>query len=78
MNDEELLSAWAALEPTMDQRRRINARVSAWLDAHDTTLAAEWLGLLKGAPIAALGLGAVSAVTIVAAPPFIWFARALM
>ena len=53
-------------------------RVSAWLEARDTTLAAEWLGLFRVAPFAALGLATVSAVSIIAAPPLVWFARALM
>ena len=78
MNDDELGDAWTALEPTVRRRRRIDARVFAWLEAHDTPLAAEWLGLFRGAPFAALGLATVSAVSIVAAPPLVWFARALM
>ena len=43
MNDEELGDAWTTLEPTVRQRRRIDARVFAWLEARDTPLAAEWL-----------------------------------
>jgi hypothetical protein len=78
MNDEELGDAWTTLGPTERRRRRIDARVVAWLEAHDTPLAAEWLGLFRGAPFAALGLATVSAVSIVAAPPLVWFARALM
>jgi hypothetical protein len=78
MNDEELGDAWTTLEPTMERRRRIDARVFAWLDARDTPLAAEWLGLFRVAPFAALGLATVSAVSIVLAPPLVWFARALM
>ena len=78
MNDEELGDAWTTLEPTVRQRRRIDARVFAWLEARDTPLAAEWLGLFRVAPFAALGLAAVSAVSIVTATPLVWFARALM
>jgi hypothetical protein len=78
MNDEALENAWTALEPTGHRRRRIDARVSAWLEARDTPLAAEWLGLFKVAPLPALGLATVSAVSIAAAPPLVWFARALM
>ena len=78
MNDEELGDAWTTLEPTVRQRRRIDARVFAWLEAHDTPLAAEWLGLFRVAPFAALGLATVSAVSIVTATPLVWFARALM
>ena len=78
MNDQELAAAWTTLEPAAGQRRRIDARVFAWLDAHDTTLAAEWLGLFRVAPFAAFGLATVSAVAIVAASPLAWLARALM
>ncbi len=78
MNEEELGDAWTTLEPTVLRRRRIDARVFAWLEARDTPLAAEWLGLFRAAPFAALGLATVSAVSIVTATPFVWFARALM
>jgi hypothetical protein len=78
MNDEEIGVAWAMLEPTVDRRRRIDARVLAWLEARDTPLAAEWFGLFRVSPFAAVGLVAVSAVSIVAAMPVGWLARALM
>jgi hypothetical protein len=78
MNDEELGDAWTTLEPTIRRRRRIDARVFAWLEARDTPLAAEWLGLFRVAPFAALGLATVSVVSIVTATPLVWFARALM
>ena len=78
MNDEELADAWTTLEPTVGRRRRIDAHVFAWLEANDTPLAAEWLGLFRVAPFTALGLATVSAVSIVIATPLVWFARALM
>jgi hypothetical protein len=78
MSDEALAAAWTTLEPTVQRRRRIDARVSAWLEARDTPLAAEWLRLFRVAPLPALGLAAASAVSIVTAPPLVWFARALM
>jgi hypothetical protein len=78
MNDEELGGVWSTLQPTMRQRRRIDARVYAWLEARDTPLAAEWLGLFRVAPFSAAGLVAVSAVSIAAAPPLLWLALALM
>ena len=78
MNDEELADAWTTLGPTVGRRRRIDAQVFAWLEAHDTPLAAEWLGLFRVAPFAALGLATVSAISIVIATPLVWFARALM
>ena len=78
MNDEALQAACTMLEPTAEQRRRINARVAEWLDAHDTSIAAEWLGLVRTRPIAALSLATAGAVAIVASTPLLWFARALM
>ena len=78
MNDEALGNAWTTLEPDGHRRRRMDTRVLAWLEARDTPLAAEWLGLFRVAPLTALGLAAVSTVSIVAAPPLVWFALALM
>jgi hypothetical protein len=77
MNDEELTGVWTTLDPTAAQLRRIDARVSGWLEAHDTSLAAEWIALFRIAPFGALGLAAASAVAIVAVSPILWFARAL-
>ena len=78
MNDHELVGVWATLQPTAPQRRRIDARVSAWLEARDTPLAAEWLGLFRIAPLSSAGLVALSALAIAMAPPVVWFAYALM
>ena len=78
MNDEALGTAWMTLEPAGHQRRRIDGRVLAWLEARDTPLAAEWLGLFRAAPLPALGLATMSAVSIVATPPLVWLALALM
>ena len=78
MNDDALDGAWTTLDPTGGQRRRIDAQVFAWLDAYDTTLAAEWLGLFKVAPLTAFGLATVSAISLAAAPPLVWFATVLM
>ncbi len=78
MNDEELGGVWTTLQPTVRQRRRIDTRVFAWLEARDTPLATEWLGLFKVAPFSAAGLVAMSAVSIATAPPLVWLARALM
>lgn len=77
MNDEELTGAWTTIDPTATQLRRIDARVFEWLEAHDTSLAAEWIALFRIAPLGALGLAAASAVAIVAVSPILWFARAI-
>jgi hypothetical protein len=78
MNDDELGDVWTTFQPTLRQRQRIEARVFDWLEARDTPLAAEWLGLFRVAPFSAAGLVAVSAVSTATAPPLIWLARALI
>jgi hypothetical protein len=78
VNDQDLAAAWTTLRPTARQRRRIDAQVSAWLEARDTPLAAEWLALFRLAPLPALGLVAVSAVSVVMTAPLVWVARALL
>lgn len=78
MNDEEVVGVWSTLQPTVRQRRRIDARVFAWLEARDTPLAAEWLGLIKVAPFSAVALAAVGAVSIALTTPLFWITRALM
>ncbi len=78
MNDDELGGVWTTLQPTVRQRRRVDAHVDAWLEARDTPLAAEWLGLFRVAPFSAVGLLAVSVVSIATASPLLWLARALI
>jgi hypothetical protein len=78
VNNDELGGVWTTLQPTVRQRQRIDARVFAWLEARETPLAAEWLGLFRVAPFSAVGLVAVSAVSIATASPLVWLARALM
>jgi hypothetical protein len=78
VNEEELSGVWTTLQPTMLQRRRIEARLSSWLEARDTSLAAEWIGLFRIAPFPALGLVTASAVSLVLSTPFVWLTRALM
>jgi len=78
MNDEQCASDWETLAPAAPQRRRMEARVSGWLDAHDTSLAAEWGGLFRVDPWAAIGLVPVSAIAVVVTTPLVWLARALL
>jgi hypothetical protein len=78
VNDEELAAVWTTLQPTVRQRRRVDARVFEWLDARDTPLAMEWLGLFRAGPLSAVGLVSVSTVSIATATPFLWLARALI
>ena len=78
MTDHEFDGLWATLQPPAARRRRIDARVDEWLEAHDTTLAAEWFALFRVAPFSTAGLVAASVVSLATAPPIIWIARALM
>jgi hypothetical protein len=78
VNDQDVDDTWTTLGPTARQRQRIDAQVFAWLEARDTPLAAEWLALFRIAPLPALGLVAVSAVSVVMTAPLVWVARALL
>ena len=78
MDEQTLELAWATLEPTPDQNRRMRTRVFDWIEAHDTSLAAEWFGLVRVNPFAALGLTTVSALSIITATPILWLVRSLM
>ncbi len=72
MIQSELIDSWVALEPTPRQRQHIEARVRGWLDARESSLASEWLGLLKVSPIAALGFAAVAACLVLFVTPLSW------
>lgn len=76
MNGEEIVDVWTALEPTSRQHQRIETRVFEWLEASDTSLAAEWIGLFGASPLSTFGLATVSAVAILLAP-LAWLAGAL-
>jgi hypothetical protein len=78
MNESELAGTWAALEPTAQQRRRIEARVREWHEAHESSLAGEWLELLKVNPIAGLSFAAVAACLVLIATPLNWVAFAVL
>jgi hypothetical protein len=72
MNDTELVSTWSALEPSARRRARIETRVFEWLEASETSLADEWLGLLKMAPLTGLAyvsVGAISQNSLHRTPP---------
>jgi hypothetical protein len=77
VNEEELSGIWTTLQPTTGQRERIDARVSSWLEARDTSIAAEWLGLFRIAPLTTFALVTSSAVSLLFATPFVWLAQAL-
>jgi hypothetical protein len=72
MNDTELVSACVALEPSPRRRARIETRVFEWIEASETTLAAEWLSLLKVEPLRALAFVSVGALSLVLLTPVGW------
>ena len=78
MNDTELMSLWAALEPSTRRRARIETRVFEWLEASETSIAAEWLGLLKVEPLRALAYASVGAVSLFLLTPVGWIAAWLL
>jgi hypothetical protein len=78
MNENELASTWATLEPTRGQRGRIDTRVRGWLDADESSLAAEWIDLIQVNPITSLGIAAVAACLMLLATPLTWMAYSLL
>jgi hypothetical protein len=72
MNDAELMSIWSTLEPSARRRARIETRVFEWLEASETSIAAEWLGLLKVEPLTALAYASVGAVSLLLLTPVGW------
>jgi len=78
MNDTELRNLWSALEPNGRQRARIETRVFEWLEASETSIAGEWLGLLKVEPLTALAYASVGAVSLLLLTPIGWIAVSLL
>ena len=78
MNESETLATWTALEPTPPQRRRIDSRVRGWLAARESSLATEWLELLKVNPIARLTFATVAACLMLITTPLSWLALAVL
>ncbi|HTY95365.1 MAG TPA: hypothetical protein VMC02_15865 [Steroidobacteraceae bacterium] len=78
MNDSELTGTWAALEPTAAQRRRIEARVRGWLDARESSLAAEWLRLIRINPIEGLGIAALAGCLVLIVTPLGWVVSSIL
>jgi hypothetical protein len=77
MNDAQLMSLWSTLEPNGRQRARIETRLFEWLEASDTSIASEWLGLLKVEPLTALAYASVGAIALLLLTPVGWIASAL-
>lgn len=78
MNDTELMNLWSALEPNGRQRARIETRVFEWLEGSETSIAAEWLGLLKVEPLTAFAYASIGAVALLLLTPVGWIAGSLL
>ena len=78
MTDVELIDTWSTLEPSSYRRARIETRLFEWLEASDTSLLGEWLGLLKVEPLAGLAYVSVGALSLVLLTPVGWIVAALL
>ncbi|HEX7237607.1 MAG TPA: hypothetical protein VF405_11635 [Gammaproteobacteria bacterium] len=78
MNDAELMKLWSALEPSARRRARIETRLFDWLEASETSIVAEWLGLLKIEPLTAFAYATVGAVSLIFLTPVGWIASWLI
>jgi hypothetical protein len=78
MNDTELLSLWSTLEPSGRQRARVETRLFEWLEAGETSIAAEWLGLLKVEPLTVLAFAAIGGAALLLLTPVGWIASWLI
>ena len=72
------MSLWSGLEPSARRRARIETRLFEWLDASETSLAGEWLGLLELEPLTGLAYAAVGAVALVVLSPIGWMVSLLI
>jgi len=78
MNDTEIMRLWSVLEPSARRRARIETRVFHWLEASETSLVGEWLGLLKVEPLTGLAYAAVGALSLVLLSPVGWILSGLL
>ena len=69
---------WSVLGPTRRQRQRIEGKLFAWLEAQDTSLAGEWLRLLRLQPAAVIGYAAAAALSLLLMMPIGWATSALL
>ena len=78
MNDAELIATWSMLEPQARRRARIETRVFEWLEASESSLLGEWLGLLKVEPLTGLAYVSVGALSLVLLTPVGWLVSVLL
>jgi len=72
MNETHLAALWSQLGPDARRRARIETRLFEWLDASETSLAGEWLDLLKVEPVRGLALAAAGALSLGLMTPVGW------
>ena len=72
MNDTELVNAWSTLAPSARVRARMEPRVLEWVEAGETSLLREWLGLLKLEPLKGLAYATAGALSLLALTPVGW------
>jgi hypothetical protein len=78
MNDTEFPRLWRTLEPSGRRRARIENRVFEWIEARQTSLASEWLRLIRIDPVPGLALAAAAALSLLFLTPFGWLAYAAL
>ena len=78
MNDTDFTQSWTLLEPDSRRRARIETRVFDWLEASETSLAGEWLGLLKVEPMTGLAFASAGALSLVLLTPLGWVVSFLL
>jgi hypothetical protein len=78
MSDTDLMNLWSALEPTSRRRARIETRVFEWIEASETSIAGEWLALLKVEPLSVLAFASAGAASLAFLTPLGWMIALLV
>jgi hypothetical protein len=78
MNEADLAALWSQLAPDQRRRARMEARVFDWLEASETSLVGEWLGLLKVEPVTGFALAAAGALSLLVLTPVGWIVGLVM
>ena len=78
MNDTDFTRSWTLLEPDSRRRARIETRVFEWIEASETSLAGEWLGLLKVEPLMGVAFASVGAAALWLLTPVGWMMSFLL
>jgi hypothetical protein len=71
MTDDQLIAACEALEPTASAKARMENQVMDWLEAANTPLWSEWVGMLRLAPVQGLGFAFAGAAALFFTTPLL-------